>query len=213
MNSIRDSVDGSWKHLHLLTRQDLYNIQRAFKINCNERLHNDDYTSVLLWVEKMKMQGDNPVLFFKQQGMSDSATRLQRHTTDLLKDDDFMLVLMTKPQHELLQKLGSDRLCIDGTHGTTGYDFQLVTLLCVDEYRTAFPVAFCIPIRVDKQGMEALRTTMDATTEEMFKGTKEDFSDFSDDHGRDTDGLIRFRTYFMQNYFHRVEDYNDEEDV
>ncbi|KAH7944952.1 hypothetical protein HPB49_002782 [Dermacentor silvarum] len=354
MDSIRDSVDGSWKRLHLLTRQDLYNIQRAFKINCNERLHNDDQTSVLLWVEKMKSQDDNPVLFFKQQGMADSATVLQRRNTDLLKDDDFMLVLMTKPQQELLQKLGS-------------YDFQLVTLLCVDEYGTGFPVAFCITSRVDKQGMEvffkalrqrtgqittkafmsddapafynawkavmgsadrqllcawhvdknwrenirkhvkdqelqalvykhvnrlltlpkklledhsfaekcvnsenaflgglleqlndrillgyclvprkvnmfamieqlgkptffptlsmsrlnneglleiiervkglvkALRTMMDAPTEEMFKGTMEDFSDFCDDHGRDTNGLIRFKTYFMQNYFHRAE--------
>lgn len=120
MDSIRDSVDGSWKRLHLLTRQDLYNIQRDFNINCNERLHNDDYTSVLLWVEKMKMQDDNPVLFFKQPGITDSATALQRQNNELLDVDDFMLIIMTNPQQELLQKLGSDRLCIDGTHGTTG---------------------------------------------------------------------------------------------
>ncbi|KAH7975921.1 hypothetical protein HPB52_006798 [Rhipicephalus sanguineus] len=120
MDSVRDSVDGSWNRLHLLTGQDLYNIQRDFNINCDERLHSDDYTSVLLWVEKMKLLDDNPVLFFKQQGTTDNATVLQRQDTELLDDDDFMLAMMTNPQKELLEKLGSDRLCVDGTHGTTG---------------------------------------------------------------------------------------------
>lgn len=35
-----------------------------------------------------------------------------------------------------------------------GLDFQLVTLLCVNEYGAGLPMAFCITSRVDKIVME-----------------------------------------------------------
>ena len=36
------------------------------------------------------------------------------------------------------------RVCIDSTHGTTGYDFYLTTLMFVDEFGSGFPVAWCL---------------------------------------------------------------------
>jgi hypothetical protein len=42
---------------------------------------------------------------------------------------------MTEAQCELLRKYGSDCICIDGTHGTNSYDFELITLLVVDDIR------------------------------------------------------------------------------
>lgn len=118
LDSVRNNLDKSWERLHLLTRQDLHNVKRDFSINTHERLHSNDATSVLLWVQQMRKQTDNPVLFFKQQGIPDNKEALKRD--ECLLDDDFMLVIMTKPQEDLLKKLGSDRLCIDSTHGTTG---------------------------------------------------------------------------------------------
>ncbi|KAH7967557.1 hypothetical protein HPB52_000120 [Rhipicephalus sanguineus] len=178
MDSVRDGVDGSWNRLHLLTRQDLYNIQRDFNINCDERLHSDDYTSVLLWVEKMKLLDGNPVLFFKQQGTTDNATVLQRQDTELLDDDDFMLAMMTNPQKELLEKLGSDRLCVDGTHGTTG--------------------------KCEDVGAKVLRTMMDASTQEELAEVMKEFDEFCSEHGRENNGLMKFNTYFKNNYANRA---------
>ncbi|XP_037507472.2 uncharacterized protein LOC119383421 [Rhipicephalus sanguineus] len=147
-------MDGTRKRIHLTTKQDLYNILRDYKIKNSERLHMDDHASVLLWVKHMENELDNPVLFFKHQGWLDKPDILSRNESELLDINDFMIVIMTEPQRDLLASLGSDRICIDGTHGTTGFDFQLVTLLCVDEFGVGFPVAFCITNKVDQKAME-----------------------------------------------------------
>ncbi|XP_049276153.1 uncharacterized protein LOC119406737 [Rhipicephalus sanguineus] len=154
LDGIRDNMDGTRKRIHLTTKQDLYNILRDYKIKNSERLHMDDHASVLLWVKHMENELDNPVLFFKHQGWLDKPDILSRNESELLDINDFMIVIMTEPQRDLLASLGSDRICIDGTHGTTGFDFQLVTLLCVDEFGVGFPVAFCITNKVDQKAME-----------------------------------------------------------
>lgn len=120
LDGVRENLDGTFQRLNLLTRQDLYNIMRDNNINNHERLHTNDYVSVQLWVERMHMETDNPVLFFKHQGQPDKTDILDRPPDGLLEDKDFMLVIMTVPQQQLFKKLGSDRVCVDGTHGTTG---------------------------------------------------------------------------------------------
>ena len=39
---------------------------------------------------------------------------------------------------------------MDGTHGTNGYDFMLITVIVIDEYGEGFPVAWCISNREDQ---------------------------------------------------------------
>ncbi|KAL1475663.1 hypothetical protein MTO96_003550 [Rhipicephalus appendiculatus] len=120
LDGVRENLEGTFQRLNLLTRQDLYNIMRDNSINNHERLHANDYVSVQLWVERMHMEKDNPILFFKHQGQPDRADVLDRPPDSLLEDKDFMLAIMTVPQQQLFKKLGSDRVCVDGTHGTTG---------------------------------------------------------------------------------------------
>ena len=55
-----------------------------------------------------------------------------------------MIVLQTESQKEMLQKFGSDGVCVDATHGTNGYDFTLTTLLVVDEFGGGQPVSWCL---------------------------------------------------------------------
>ncbi|KAH7937582.1 hypothetical protein HPB49_013284 [Dermacentor silvarum] len=98
----------------------------------HERLHSNDYISVQLWVERMHAEKDNPVLFFKHQGQPDKADILDRPPHDLLDEKDFMLAIMTEPQQELFKKLGTDRVCIDGTHGTTGKHFRCTHFLITE---------------------------------------------------------------------------------
>ena len=55
---------------------------------------------------------------------------MQQHHTE----KDFILVLQTPSQAEMLCKCGHNKIiCVDDTHGTNSYDFNLTTILVVDE--------------------------------------------------------------------------------
>ncbi|GFQ98677.1 MULE domain-containing protein [Trichonephila clavata] len=60
-----------------------------------------------------------------------------------LKDEDFVLIIMTDFQKEMITKYGKDKICIDGTHGLNSYDFNLYSVLVVNEHKNGIPVAFC----------------------------------------------------------------------
>ena len=143
LDSIRDSLGSCYKRIHLLTRKDITNIDRAYCLS-GIRRHKDDATSVNLWVEEMKGTEDNPVLLYKPQGSAEQGC-------DNLLLEDFLLVLQTPLQQDMLKKFSQDRVvCVDGTHGTNGYNFVLITLLVVDEYGEGFPVGWCISNREDQ---------------------------------------------------------------
>ncbi|XP_049779353.1 uncharacterized protein LOC126176251 [Schistocerca cancellata] len=115
-------IAASVERIHLLEKKDLHNIKRDFDIGYATKKHENDAVSVKLWVEEMKRQSDNPVLYFKQQKQVDPN----------FQDEDFILIIMTDFQAEQLLKYGEDKICVDGTHGMTAYDFQLFTIVVVD---------------------------------------------------------------------------------
>ena len=49
----------------------------------------------------------------------------------------------------MLPRFESDRICVDSTHGMIGYDFELTTLLVVDEYDEGFPESFFCSSSID----------------------------------------------------------------
>lgn len=50
----------------------------------------------------------------------------------------------------MLQKYEKDCICVDGTHGISGYGFELHTILVLDKLREGFPAPFCISNRSDE---------------------------------------------------------------
>ena len=128
---------------HLATTQDVRNIERSFCLGVNGRRHDDDATSVKVWVDDMRSQEiNNPVLLYE-------------HT-----EDAFILVIQSKFQAELLRKYASQNVvCVDDTHGTNAYNFNLITLIVVDEYGEGFAVAWSI---CDKNNSESLVKFFDA---------------------------------------------------
>jgi hypothetical protein len=60
---------------------------------------------------------------------------------------------MNSGQEKMLKQYASDYLCIDETHGLNRYDFELPTLLVLDDIREGFPCAFLISNRADEQVM------------------------------------------------------------
>lgn len=145
INDIRGSVDTSFSRTHMINKKDATNIERAFGLKVPVQHHPDDATSTKLWVEEIKKKGKaNPVLFYKQQGIS----------YDNFNAEDFVLVLQTPLQSLLLQKFGTNIVCIDSTYKITGYQFILITVLVVDEFGEGYPVSWCISNREDEVVMK-----------------------------------------------------------
>jgi hypothetical protein len=146
LDDIRDSAlkQEDSQRILLLEKKDMHNIVRNFHIDYGTKRHKNDAISIKLWVEEMTNLGDDcPVLFYKEQGVeSDPQT--------LLDVTDFALIIMTSFQSQQLVKFGHDKVCLDGTHGTNSYDFQLYTLMTVDEFGSGCPVAFCFSNRADE---------------------------------------------------------------
>ncbi|XP_072389603.1 uncharacterized protein [Diabrotica undecimpunctata] len=57
---------------------------------------------------------------------------------------------MNTGQLTTLKKFGSDCICVNGTHGVNSYQFELHTLLVLDDLRQGFPCCFCISNRSDE---------------------------------------------------------------
>lgn len=111
------------------TQKDLQNIMREFKI-IRSMLCQNDFKSTVTWVKiQMALGEDSCVLCYKQQDTKDP--------TGLLQDDDFVLIIMTKYQRDIQVKLTAHKVLVDSTHKTTGHDFQLTSLVTVDEHTTS----------------------------------------------------------------------------
>ncbi|XP_069582362.1 uncharacterized protein [Ranitomeya imitator] len=148
LDLVRDSCLNSehFQRIHLLTKMDMRNITTEFNLK-KDRLHQNDAISLEIWVNSF-LEGNmdyHPVVFYKRQEESDKPVVGSPH----LNDEDFLLVIMTPYQKKMFVEFGSDIICVDGTHGTNGYDFQLLTILTVDEYASGYPIAFCFTNRKD----------------------------------------------------------------
>ncbi|GFS42637.1 MULE domain-containing protein [Trichonephila inaurata madagascariensis] len=123
----------------ILKKKDIHNIKRDFNINGYVKRHEVDAVSVRLWAQEMKNNGENCIVFFKEHG--------QLANDYCLKDEDFVLVIMIDFQKEMITKYGKDKICINGTHGLSSYDFNLYSVLVVDKHKNGIPVAFCFSNR------------------------------------------------------------------
>ena len=135
LDEIRDNVGMDFRKIHLLDRKDIGNIRNSYNIDSVKR-HENDQQSVLSWIQEWEKEDYNPILYHKLQG--------QESDNPALKDEDFMIIIQTKAQRELYQKFGSNGVCADATHGTTGYEFLLSSLLVVDEFGHGQPVGWCL---------------------------------------------------------------------
>ena len=78
-------------------------------------------------VQELRLENPSPVIAYKPQGVLKSEY-------PLLQESNFLLVLMTTFQADVLQSF-SMLGCIDSTHKTMQYGFKLITLVVADEFR------------------------------------------------------------------------------
>ncbi|KAJ8932722.1 hypothetical protein NQ314_014417 [Rhamnusium bicolor] len=122
LGEIRDNIGNQLKRVYLITKQDLQNVKSSFKIDMQEGVRNkDDATSVHLCIEELQRSEFNSVLLYKREG-------------DIL---------------ETLVKYGNNIIAVDGTHGLNNYNFELTTLMVVDNFNEGFPGAFMFTNRKD----------------------------------------------------------------
>ncbi|KAJ8968824.1 hypothetical protein NQ314_002086 [Rhamnusium bicolor] len=137
----RDRIGKKLKRVDLLTRKDVLNVQRSFKIESRDGIrHKNDAVSVDLWVSQFCNDNEKiPVLYYKKQG----------EKKEDLEESDFCLIIMNHYQQEMLMKFGKNIVAIDSTHGLNNYDFLMTTLMVVDEFGEGFPVTYMFSNRHD----------------------------------------------------------------
>ncbi|KAB0805351.1 hypothetical protein PPYR_02321 [Photinus pyralis] len=148
INSVRDSIDeNALQRVDLITKKDISNIRKSFGLNVLDGVrHSDDAISVALWAKECLNDKNNPILFYKTQGSED--------TVYSLDTSDFCLILMNKFQMEAIGRFANKFICIDSTHGTNPYDFELTTLMVSDDFGEGMPVAYMIANRTDTRVCE-----------------------------------------------------------
>ncbi|GFV26644.1 MULE domain-containing protein [Trichonephila clavipes] len=109
IKDIREEITVDSGRKMLIEKKDIHNIKRDFNIKGYVKRHEIDAVSVKLWAEEMKNNGENCIVFFKEQGQS--------RNDYCVKDEDFVLVILTDFQKKMIKKYGKDKICIDGTHG------------------------------------------------------------------------------------------------
>ncbi|XP_054275471.1 uncharacterized protein LOC128994741 [Macrosteles quadrilineatus] len=143
LKNIRESISNyQLQRIHLTNKKDIVNIEKSFNLHHESVKHPFDPVSISSWVKEMKNSTTIAHVSFKPQGVKDP------QYPDL-QENDFLLIFITNAQKAMLQKFGADTICIDGTHGLNTYDFQLFTLLTLDETREGFPSAFMFSNKAD----------------------------------------------------------------
>ena len=133
------------KRANLVTRKDLHNIKTCYNINIQEGVrHKEDAVSVDMWVKECEKMDQNSILFYKPQGLEYPE----------FNKEDFCIVIMNKSQEYMLKAFCSKVVCIDSTHGINNYDFELTTLMVIDNFGEGFPGACLISIRKDSKVFE-----------------------------------------------------------
>lgn len=154
LDDIRDKIAGSFKREHLICKQDIRNIKRQYNIHGVER-HKDDQLSVSAWVLELQSLDYNPVVAFKPQGVESDAG---------IGKEDFVLAIQTKFQCDMMQENGPSLICMDATHGTNHYDFNLITVLVLDDYGEGVPVGWMISNREDRGTLSFFLKSLKART-------------------------------------------------
>ncbi|KAJ8909799.1 hypothetical protein NQ315_015319 [Exocentrus adspersus] len=159
LDSHRDKIGENINREDLITRKDIQNIKNSYHINISEGIrHENDAVSVELWIKQCEQEENNPILFYKKQGVEDNVYGLLAV--------DFCLVIMTDFQKNMFKKFGDNIVAVDGTHGLNNYNFELTSVLVVDEFGEGIPVAFMFTNRKDTYIYElffnAIKLSIDA---------------------------------------------------
>ena len=109
-----------------------------------------DARAVEIVVQSWSVRGDDsPIRYYKHVGKHNVDTQPEAQSRFDTKDflpEDFLLV-MQSPQQAMMLAENPRTLCVDATHGVTGYGYYLLTILVIDKQGSGLPVAWAIASR------------------------------------------------------------------
>lgn len=152
LRSVRATLSSrELQRLHLTNAADIDNIKASLNLQDDWRKHPSDVLSTEAWLTELKQSNDTSVLVYKAQGcLNEQFSEFQ--------ENDFLLIYMTKVQNLVLTKHGKNTVCVDSTFGLNNYNFQMYTILTLDEAREGFPVAFMFTNRSDELALTRFYT-------------------------------------------------------
>ncbi|KAJ8921273.1 hypothetical protein NQ315_013745 [Exocentrus adspersus] len=140
LESFRNKIGTDIKRSDLITLKDIENVQRDFKLSIEKGIkHEEDAINIDLWVTENMQCKENPVIYYKPQG----------ENMDPLEIDDFCLIIMNQYQQLMLKTFGQNTIVVDSTHGLTQYDFEMTTIMVIDDCGEGFPVTYMFTNRKD----------------------------------------------------------------
>ncbi|XP_074604044.1 uncharacterized protein LOC141857445 [Brevipalpus obovatus] len=160
---ILERIQNTWtetnnKRVHRVQNKDLINITHSFKLDSEVVRHKNDLISVESWIAEMHASDFDPIIIHQDQ--------IEQESQPLI------LGISNRAQRYMLERFGDDINAMDSTHGTNDYDFQLTTIMVVDENRNGFPVAFCYSSKMDHEVFvkffEALKSCCNVKTPKVF---------------------------------------------
>jgi hypothetical protein len=127
-----------------LTNKDLINIRAKFKINCENHLHSNDYTSVDMFVNDFTKL--NHILCYKKQNEKNPLY-------PNIDEKDFFIGFATRFQIQFVKeyiKSGKPLIVqMDSTFGLNKAKFNLVSMHLKDEFHESFPIAYLLSSKED----------------------------------------------------------------
>lgn len=103
LNGVQGSIGNHLQRKDVVSRKDLHNVARDYNLSTTRIADN-------ISVSAFAKENAEIVLLYKQQGVPDSLF-------PMLTEDDFLLVIMTNAQKEMLLTFGSNYISMDSTHG------------------------------------------------------------------------------------------------
>ncbi|CAB0008236.1 unnamed protein product [Nesidiocoris tenuis] len=158
MNKVLDEIHNSkcdqLERIHLITRKDVFNIATAYKLkNENTRRSIEGVSpDVEAWVKRIEIE-TNVVRLFKPQGiLMDDEPRLTK--------SDFVLIVFNDMQVEFMKTYGHQVVGLDRIHGRSKSDYELVSVLVIDELLQCLPCAFLLSNRIDDVVIQIFVSTL-----------------------------------------------------
>ena len=143
----------------LVTKKDITNIRKQFKLSGLQK-RSDEAAGTDSWVEELSKEADNPVVFYKPEGGAHP----------LLGDEDFLVCVQTAFQKNMMVKHALKVICIDSRRMVLSQgDVVLTTLLVIDEFEEALPVAWAVSNREDSEMFKLFFDTLKGSCKRDFK--------------------------------------------
>ena len=126
---------------HLISKANVSDIKRHMKYS--RRLHPEDSTSTHLIVKKLQLESNNSIIVYNPQGQPVQIGPSMYDDIDI-KKDLFIFGIQTKEQLKMFKQGVQKIYCIDSTHSTNIYEFQLTTIMVPDEFNRGYPLDWVI---------------------------------------------------------------------